>query len=143
MPLRVSTGLLARRLARPSTTAMRVFTTRVLLKPAEPPISTNFPSDAYQLLSTPEKAGSFEDAFYEQQTRDVEVWWASERFDGVKRPYSAADIVSKRGSLQQAYPSSLMARKLFNLLNERAMEGLPVHTSKFCAWGNMSIHSVC
>lgn len=103
----------------------------MLLKPAEPPLSTNPPSDAYQLLSTPEKAGALEDALYEQQIRDIEAWWASKRFDGVKRPYSATDIVSKRGSLQQIYPSSLMARKLFNLLNERAMEGLPVHTSNF------------
>ncbi|KAJ6151565.1 hypothetical protein N7470_007162 [Penicillium chermesinum] len=50
------------------------------------------------------------------------------RYEGIKRPYSAADVVSKRGSLQQTYPSSLMARKLFNLLNERAAAGEPVHT---------------
>lgn len=103
----------------------------MLLKPAEPPLSSNLPSDAYQLLSTPENAGALEDALYEQRIRDMEAWWASERFDGVKRPYSAADIVSKGGSLQQIYPSALMARKLFNLLNERATQGLPVHTSKF------------
>jgi len=111
----------------------------MFFKSAELPLSTNLPSDAFQLLSTPEKAGAFEDALYEQQTRDVEAWWASERFEGVKRPYSAADIVSKRGSLQQTYPSSLMARKLFNLLNERAIQGLPVHTSKFCTWDNKTI----
>lgn len=89
-------------------------------KPAEPLISTNLPSDAYQLLSIPKKAGALEDALYEQQTRDVEAWWASKHLNGVKRPYLAADFASKRGSLQQIYPSSLMARKLFNLLDERA-----------------------
>ncbi|GAB1217358.1 hypothetical protein ATERTT37_006597 [Aspergillus terreus] len=81
-----------------------------------------------ELLSTADKAGAAEDALYEQQIKDVEAWWKSPRFEGIKRPYSAADVVSKRGSLQQTYPSSLMARKLFNLLNERAAEGKPVHT---------------
>lgn len=56
-------------------------------------------------------------------------WWASPRFKGIKRPYSAEDVVSKRGALQQSYPSSLMARKLFNLFEERAAKGEPVHTS--------------
>jgi isocitrate lyase len=95
-----------------------------------PPVSTTLPSDAYQLLSTADKAGPAEDALYEQQVRDVEAWWSSPRYEGIKRPYSAEDVVSKRGSLQQTYPSSLMARKLFNLLNERAAAGEPVHTSE-------------
>ncbi|GLA57757.1 hypothetical protein AtubIFM55763_004807 [Aspergillus tubingensis] len=94
----------------------------------EPLVSSALPGDSYQLLSTANKAGAAEDALYEQQIKDVEAWWASPRFEGIKRPYSAADVVSKRGSLQQTYPSSLMARKLFNLLNERAAEGKPVHT---------------
>jgi isocitrate lyase len=101
------------------------------MTPVQPPISTTLPSDAYQLLSTQEKAGASEDALYEQQIRDVESWWKSPRYEGIKRPYTAADVVSKRGSLQQTYPSSLMARKLFNLLNERAAAGQPVHTSEF------------
>jgi isocitrate lyase len=114
--------------------ALRPFTcgyTR--MTPVHPPVSTTLPSDAYQLLSTQEKAGAAEDALYEQQIRDVEAWWNSPRFEGIKRPYTAADVVSKRGSLQQTYPSSLMARKLFNLLNERAAAGQPVHTSEFSA----------
>ncbi|KAJ5952949.1 Isocitrate lyase/phosphorylmutase [Penicillium vulpinum] len=98
------------------------------MTPVQPPVSTTLPSDAYQLLSTQEKAGEAEDALYDQQIRDVESWWNSPRYEGIKRPYTAADVVSKRGSLQQTYPSSLMARKLFNLLNERAAAGEPVHT---------------
>lgn len=96
----------------------------------QPPVSTSLPSDSFQLLSTEDKAGVAEEALYEQQIQDVEAWWNSPRFEGIKRPYSAADVVSKRGTLQQTYPSSLMARKLFNLLNERAAEGKPVHTSE-------------
>ena len=98
------------------------------LSPVNPPISTSLPSDSYQLLPTTEKAGDAEDALFAQQVKDVEAWWGTERYTGIKRPYKAEDIVSKRGTLQQSYPSSLMARKLFNLLNERAAEGKPVHT---------------
>ncbi|KAL5339604.1 isocitrate lyase [Aspergillus crustosus] len=136
---------LPRRLSTPQATAggpsisvsrlgLRTFTcgyTRMSLSslpPVQPPVSTTLPSDSYQLLSTAEKSGDAEDALYEEQIKDVEAWWSSRRFEGIKRPYSAADVVSKRGSLQQSYPSSLMARKLFDLLNERARENKPVHT---------------
>ena len=118
----------------PSRLALRSFTCgypRMSLPPVQPPVSSTLPSDSYQLLSTAEKAGAAEDALYEQQIRDVQEWWNSPRYEGIKRPYSAEDVVSKRGSLQQTYPSSLMARKLFNLLNERAAAGEPVHTSEF------------
>ncbi|KAE8146748.1 isocitrate lyase [Aspergillus avenaceus] len=126
-----------RRLPTPSSTsrvALRSFTcgyprmSAPSLPAVEPPVSSTLPCDSYQLLSTADKAGVNEDSLYEQQIKDVEAWWKSPRFEGIKRPYTAADVVSKRGSLQQQYPSSLMARKLFNLLNERAAEGKPVHT---------------
>ena len=89
-----------------------------------------FPSDAYQFLPTTEKAGAAEDVLFREQREEVRRSWASERFKGIKRPYSPEDVVSKRGTLQQTYPSSLMARKLFNLLNTRAKSGQPVHTSE-------------
>ena len=93
-----------------------------------PPVSTALPSDSFQLLPEAEKPGDAEDLLFQKQVEDVKEWWASDRYKGIKRPYSAEDVVSKRGTLQQTYPSSLMARKLFNLLNERAAAGLPVHT---------------
>ena len=93
------------------------------------PVSATLPSDAFQLLSTSEKVGSSEDCLFEQQVQDVKQWWASSRYEGIKRPYSAEAVVSKRGSMQQTYPSSVMARKLFNLFNERAAKQEPVHTS--------------
>ena len=99
------------------------------LQPVSPPVSAPLPSDSFQLLSASQKAGRAEDDLFNQQVEDVKHWWASSRYDGIKRPYSAEDVVSKRGSLQQTYPSSIMARKLFNLLKERSAEGEPVHTS--------------
>ncbi|KAL2022977.1 hypothetical protein VTK56DRAFT_4192 [Thermocarpiscus australiensis] len=98
------------------------------LPPVNPPISSAFPAESYQLLPESQKAGAAEDALYQQQIRDVEAWWASPRFAGIKRDWTAADVVSKRGSLQQSYPSSVMARKLWNLIREREAAGQPIHT---------------
>lgn len=94
------------------------------------PFSAAPSSDAFQLLPESRKAGAAEDDLYEAQIKEVETWWRSPRYEGIKRPYSAADVVSKRGSQQQFYPSSVMARKLFNLVQERIAEGKPIHTSK-------------
>lgn len=101
------------------------------LKPLDHPVSTTLPSDSFQLLPESEKAGAAEDALYEQQIKTVESWWASPRYEGIKRPYSPADVVSKRGSQLQSYPSSVMARKLFNLIKEREAKGEPIHTSEY------------
>ena len=118
----------APQLLRPiSTTACRMSSST--LKPVDPPVSAALPGDSFQLLSEASKAGQAEDALFDEQVQQVRDWWASPRYRGIKRPYSAEDIVSKRGALQQTYPSSLMARKLFNLFEERAAKGEPVHTS--------------
>ncbi|KAI1463741.1 isocitrate lyase [Daldinia caldariorum] len=101
---------------------------RMTLPTVNPPVSTVLPSDSFQLLPEASKAGAAEDALYEQQIKDVEAWWASPRYEGIKRPYTPADVVSKRGSQLQNYPSSLMARKLFNLIKEREAKGEPIHT---------------
>lgn len=93
-------------------------------------LSTLPPLDSYQLLSTSEKSGEIEDTLFIDQVNSVNTWWESQRFQGIKRPYSAEDVVSKRGTLQQAYPSSIMAKKLFGLLEKRASEGEPLHTSQ-------------
>jgi len=102
-----------------------------MLKSADPPVSSTLPADSFQLLPEASKAGQAEDALFEEQVQQVKDWWSSPRFKGIKRPYSAQDVVSKRGALQQTYPSSLMARKLFDLFEERAAKGEPVHTSAF------------
>ncbi|KAI0436521.1 isocitrate lyase [Xylaria telfairii] len=101
---------------------------RMSLPPVEPPVSTALASDSFQLLPEAQKAGAAEDALYESQIKDVEAWWSTPRYAGIKRPYTAADVVSKRGSQTQNYPSSVMARKLFNLIKEREAAGEPIHT---------------
>ncbi|KUJ23283.1 isocitrate lyase and phosphorylmutase [Mollisia scopiformis] len=117
---------------RSTTTCSRYFSISAqrmsALKPLNYPVSTALPSDSFQLLPESEKAGAAEDALYEQEIQDVENWWASPRYEGIKRPYSPADVVSKRGSQMQTYPSSVMARKLFDLIKQREAKGEPIHT---------------
>lgn len=86
-------------------------------------------ADQYQLLPTNSKIGPAEETLFDEQVQDVKKWWESSRFQGITRSHTAEAVVRARGTLQQTYPSSLMARKLFNLLQERAAAGEPVHTS--------------
>ncbi|KAH7037093.1 isocitrate lyase [Microdochium trichocladiopsis] len=126
-----TSSLTATTASRSSLAARALFstTTRMsALPPVDPPVSTALPSDAFQLLPEADKAGAAEDALYEQQIADVEAWWASPRYAGIKRPYTAADVVSKRGSQLQNYPSSVAARKLFNLIRDKEARGEPIHT---------------
>jgi isocitrate lyase len=89
------------------------------------------PADAFQLLPESQKAGEAEDRLYEATVKEIEAWWASPRFAGIKRPYSAEDIATKRGTQKVQYPSSVMAQKLFNLIREREAIGEPIHTSTY------------
>lgn len=116
----------------------RAFHMAGALKAADSPLPSTNPTESFQLLSTSEKAGASENAIFDEQVTQVRDWWASPRYKGIKRPYSAEDVVSKRGTLQQVYPSSLMARKLFNLLEEKAAKGEPVHTSASIQYHNIS-----
>jgi isocitrate lyase len=44
---------------------------------------------------------------------------ADPRFSRTVRPYTAADVVSKRGTLPLTYPSDVMAQKLHKLLEAK------------------------
>jgi isocitrate lyase len=50
----------------------------------------------------------------------------------VKRPYTAAQVVAKRGTLPIAYPSDVLGKKLWRLLSEHAKRGTPSHTYGAC-----------
>jgi len=50
------------------------------------------------------------------------------RYAHVTRPYTAASVVSKRGTIPITYPSHLQAQKLWSLLESHAKNGTPSHT---------------
>lgn len=84
---------------------------------------------SFQLLPETQKPGAAEDALFDAQVAEIEAWWKTDRYEGIKRPYSAVDVATKRGTQDQSYPSSVMARKLFDLIKERSSKGEPIHTS--------------
>ncbi|KAH9841874.1 isocitrate lyase [Rhodofomes roseus] len=69
-----------------------------------------------------------ERAAFQAEVARVEQWWKDERFSRVKRPYTAAQVVSKRGTLPISYPSDVLAKKLWASLSEHYKNGTPSHT---------------
>ena len=114
----------------PITVRALATTSRMARSLASNPFASTAPADSFQLLPEAQKAGEAEDQLYDAQVKEVEAWWSTPRFAGIVRPYTADDVVSKRGSQQIAYPSSVMATKLFNLVRERVSKGEPIHTSE-------------
>ena len=60
-----------------------------------------------------------EDRLYQQDVNAVKKWWTASRWRYTKRPYTAEDIVAKRGNLTIEYPSNVQAKKLWEILEER------------------------
>ena len=62
--------------------------------------------------------GSFEDEDrkYQEEVNDVKAWWQDSRWRYTKRPFTAEQIVAKRGTLTIDYPSNVQAKKLWGIL---------------------------
>jgi isocitrate lyase len=71
---------------------------------------------------------SEEDKRFEAEVKKTEEWFSSPRFANIKRPYTAAAVVEKRGTLPVTYPCDHQARKLWDLLNQYAAEKKPLTT---------------
>lgn len=69
-----------------------------------------------------------EEAKFEAEVAEVQAWWNSERFRQTRRPYSARDVVSLRGSLRQTYGSNEMAKKLWRTLKTHQANGTASRT---------------
>ncbi|TEB38633.1 isocitrate lyase [Coprinellus micaceus] len=66
---------------------------------------------------------------FNARVQDMEEFFNSPRYKGIKRPYSASTVVTKQGSLPVLpLPSSLLADKLFKLFTRAEQEKKPVHT---------------
>ncbi|EIW73409.1 hypothetical protein TREMEDRAFT_26472 [Tremella mesenterica DSM 1558] len=61
-----------------------------------------------------------EQSVFNAEVKAVEAFQKQPRFSRTIRPYSAADVVSKRGTLPISYPSDVMAKKLFKILEAKA-----------------------
>ncbi|EIW87124.1 isocitrate lyase and phosphorylmutase [Coniophora puteana RWD-64-598 SS2] len=74
---------------------------------------------------TPEQ----ESAQLDARVTDIESFFATQRFSGIKRPYSARSVAIKQGSAPVLpLPSAMLANKLWSLFTEAAGQGKPIHT---------------
>lgn len=60
-----------------------------------------------------------EDKAFAAEVARVQEWWKDSRWRFTKRPFTAEQIVSKRGTLPIQYPSNSQAKKLWGILEKR------------------------
>ncbi|TVY51061.1 Isocitrate lyase, partial [Lachnellula cervina] len=64
-----------------------------------------------------------EEQIFIEEVAAVKQWWADSRWRYTKRPFTAEQIVAKRGNLKIEYPSNVQSKKLWNILEERFKNG--------------------
>jgi len=60
-----------------------------------------------------------EDELFTMEVEAVKKWWSDPRWRYTKRPFTAEQIVSKRGHLPVEYPSNALSKKLWKILENR------------------------
>jgi len=60
-----------------------------------------------------------EEQKYLQEVEDVKKWWSDSRWRYTKRPFTAEQIVQKRGNIKIEYPSNVQAKKLWRIVEDR------------------------
>jgi isocitrate lyase len=60
-----------------------------------------------------------EDAQFQQEVAEVKKWWSDSRWRFTRRPFTAEEIVAKRGNLKITYPSNNQSKKLWNIVEDR------------------------
>jgi len=62
---------------------------------------------------------STEEDLYAREVASVKKWWQDPRWRYTKRPYTAEQIVAKRGNMKIEYPSNVQSKKLWRTLEGR------------------------
>jgi isocitrate lyase len=60
-----------------------------------------------------------EDQAFAAEVEAVKRWWSDSRWRYTKRPFTAEQIVAKRGTLKIGYASNSMSKKLWKILEGR------------------------
>ncbi|KAL2051878.1 hypothetical protein ABVK25_007793 [Lepraria finkii] len=64
-----------------------------------------------------------EEQLYQADVNTVKNWWKDSRWRYTKRPFTAEQIVAKRGNLKIEYPSNAMSKKLWIIVEGRFKNG--------------------
>lgn len=62
---------------------------------------------------------NLEDELFAKEVEEVKRWWSEPRWRYTKRPFTAEQIVNKRGNLKIEYASNTQSKKLWNILEKR------------------------
>lgn len=57
-----------------------------------------------------------EDQQYLNEVNEVKAWWNDSRWRYTRRPFTAEQIVAKRGNLKIEYPENAQAKKLWGIV---------------------------
>lgn len=60
-----------------------------------------------------------EEHVFQADVKTVKQWWADTRWRHTKRPFTAEQIVAKRGNLNIDYPSNVQSKKLWTIIESR------------------------
>lgn len=74
---------------------------------------------AYGTMANPPMDVNKEDAQFAAEVAEVKRWWSDSRWRQTKRPFTAEQIVAKRGTLKIDYPSNVQSKKLWKILESR------------------------
>jgi isocitrate lyase len=92
-----------------------LFSSAAYARPTALPLDTPTPSEESEVFAS--------------RVAAIEAFFSQPRFSGLARPYSAAAVASKQGSLPPLpLPSTLLSDKLYAIFDRAAKEGQPVHT---------------
>lgn len=78
-----------------------------------------------------------EERLYDDEVSAVKQWWADSRWRYTRRPFTAEQIVAKRGNLKIDYPSNAQSKKLWKILESRFKVG--EHAQSDIPFLNLSI----
>ena len=74
---------------------------------------------AVNRMANPAVDPNLEEKQYLDEVAAVKQWWTDSRWRHTKRPFTAEQIVAKRGNLKIEYPSNSQSKKLWKILEGR------------------------
>jgi isocitrate lyase len=89
-------------------------------------------------MASPPIDAAREDQAFAAEVEAVKRWWSDSRWRYTKRPFTAEQIVAKRGTLKIEYASNAMSKKLWKILEGRFNVCLPARLSAYRIWANSS-----
>ena len=71
------------------------------------------------LFAQPMPSADEEDQRYQDDVESVKQWWKDHRWRYTRRPFTAEQIVAKRGNIKIEYPSNIQSKKLWQIIEGR------------------------